>query len=107
MNQQRAIDVLNQFAAEMGLYPRRQRHPFVYFAFRKASRGKRVVYAFGYTPWKTRDPETGKEGFFALKYRVYRNGQWKLVKSVRFGKRKIAKKRAWEWHQKYYNGGDC
>jgi len=55
---------------------------------------------FGYTPWKTRDG--GKVGYFALKYREFKNGKIKLVKSVRFGKRKTAKARATKWYNEYY-----
>jgi hypothetical protein len=62
----------------------------------------RTVYIFAWTPWKTRDPETKTTGFYTLKYRVYKDGRWKLVKKLRFARRKIAKKRASQWYDKYY-----
>jgi len=62
---------------------------------------KGTVYIFGYTPWRTE--KDGKSGFFAVKYRVLKGGVWKLVKSVRFGRRKVAKARALKWHNKYYH----
>lgn len=98
---QKAIDILNQIAAEMGLFGS-PRSKLIYW--RVPKKWKRTKYAFGYTPWKTKDYDTGKEGFFALKYRILKNGRWKLVKSVRFGRRKVARERSWKWHREYYGG---
>jgi hypothetical protein len=50
-------------------------------------------YAFAYTTERTSD---GK--FWALKYRITKNA-WKLVKKVAFGRRRVAKARAYKWYQ--------
>ena len=98
-----AINVLNELAAEM-MGRSRRRKSFVWW---NSPRGwQKTKYAFGYTPWKTKDDETGKTGFFALKYRILKNGMFKLVKSVRFGKRKTAKKRALQWYNKFYRSAE-
>jgi hypothetical protein len=94
-----AIDILNKMARDMGLFPKRRRSSFIWWRIPKD--WNRTKYAFGYTPWRTR--LDGKEGFFACKYRVLKNGSMKLVKAVRFGRRKVAKNRSLQWHQKYYN----
>ena len=99
MSHQKAIDLLNQMAADLGLYGR-TKHKMILWRIPRGWQGTK--YYFGYTPWRTRDPETGQEGFFALKYRVFKNGRWKLVKSVRFGRRKVARERSLLWHRKYY-----
>ncbi len=106
---QKAIDLINQLAAEVGINfgafgSNRNRSSFLYWEPPKD--WDKTVYYFGYTPWRTTDPETGKTGFFALKYRRLKSGALKLVKSVRFGRRKIADARAHKWHEKYYRGGD-
>lgn len=99
----KAINLLNQYAAEHGIFgPTRNRSPYIYFEPPKNWEG--TIYHFGYTPWRTEDPKTGKTGFFAVKYRLLKNGTLKLVKSVRFGRRKIATKRANKWHADYYRG---
>lgn len=98
----KALDLINQMAANLGIGPTRNRSPFLYYEPPKD--WGRTVYLFAYTPWRTTDPETGKTGFFALKYRKLKNGSLKLVKSVRFGRRKIADKRCHQWHEKYYRG---
>ena len=59
---------------------------------------KKTKYAFCWTT--QRDSSKGK--FYALKYRILKNGSWKLVKEVAFGKRRIAKARSSKWHDKYY-----
>ena len=97
----KALDVINQLAADMGVFPGRQRSSFLYYEPPKD--WPRTLYHFGYTPWRTADPETGKTGFWTLKYRVLRDGSEKLVKQVRFGRRKIASKRALKWHRDYYH----
>jgi hypothetical protein len=50
-------------------------------------------YAFAYTTERTSD---GK--FWALKYRITRKA-WKLVRKAAFGRRKMAKARAYKWYQ--------
>lgn len=100
--QQKAIDLLNKLAADLGLFGGRRKHKMNLWSPPHGWKGK-VAYYFGYTPWKTEDPETGKVGFFALKYRRLKNGTFKLVKSVRFGRRKIAKARAIKWYNQYYH----
>ena len=114
MSEQRfdkAFEVINQMAREMGLpsiFGRggsgRNRSSFIYYEPPKD--WTKTVYVFGYTPWRTTDPETGKTGFFTLKYRRLKSGALKLVKSVRFGRRKIAAARAQKWHADYYRGCD-
>ena len=94
---QEAIDAINQIAADLGLFGTR-RNSFIHWRIPKDWNGTK--YAFGYTPWRTEDE--GQVGFFALKYRVLKNGRMKLVKSVRFGRRKVAKARSLSWHRSYY-----
>lgn len=97
-----AEDILNRLFAQA--YARREpqsnRSSLIYYTPPKTWAG--TVYLFGYTPWRTRDPETGKTGFWALKYRVLKSGQQKLVKKVRFGRRKIAAKRSLKWYTDFY-----
>jgi hypothetical protein len=59
--------------------------------------GKKPI--FGYTPWRTMDGDA--KGFFALHYTPTKDG-WKLIKKVRFAKRKVAKERSWKWHEDFY-----
>lgn len=89
---------LNQLAARMGLLGRK--NALIYWD--PPSGWKGTPYAFGYTPWKQRNPETDKVGYFACKYRILKDGSLKLVKAVRFGRRKIAKARAEKWYEDYY-----
>ena len=49
-------------------------------------------YAFAYTTERTNDHK-----FWALKYRITKKA-WKLVKKVGFGKRRVAKARAYKWY---------
>jgi len=98
---QDVIDRLNQFANEvLGLYPTRTRNRLVYWNPPRNWRG--TVYLFGYTPWRTVDPESGVEGYFAVKYRRLKDGRCRLVKKVRFGRRKVAKARSLTWYRQYY-----
>ena len=99
MSQQKAIDILNQLAADLGLWPSRRRSSFIWWRIPRNWKGTK--YAFGYTPWKTEND--GQVGFFALKYRVKKDGSMRLVKKVRFGRRKVARERSWQWHKNYYN----
>ena len=98
-----ALSLINQLAADLGIFSGRQKSEFLYYDPPKDWSG--TVYYFAYTPWKTVDPETGKTGFFALKYRFLKTTEnWKLVKKTRFGRRKIASARALKWHGDYYRG---
>lgn len=99
MSDQNTIDILNKICRDYGLFPKRRKSPFIYWRIPKSWKGTR--YAFAYTPHRTRD-HTGKEGFFALKYRILKNGQFKLIKKVRFGRRKIASQRSLKWYKEYY-----
>ena len=97
----KALDLINKLAADLGIFSGRRKSEFLYYVPPKDS--DKTIYYFAYTPWKTTDPETGKSGFWTLKYRFLKTtGSWKLVKKTRFGRRKIASQRAWDWHQKYY-----
>lgn len=51
-------------------------------------------YAFGYTTHRQSD---GK--FCALKYRMKADGSGSLVRKVAFGRRKVARERAYHWFQ--------
>jgi putative cell wall-binding protein len=51
-------------------------------------------YAIGYTPHRQPD---GK--FYALKYHTKVVGSGRLVKKVAFGRRKVARERAYKWYQ--------
>jgi len=76
------IDIINKMAAELGLGGRgRSKHDVNYWQV------KGDFFSFAYTPWRQPD---GK--YYALRYRSN-----VLVKKVAFGRRKIAKKRAYEW----------
>ena len=77
----------------------RNKSSFLYYDPPKDWTG--TTYIFAYTPWKT--IHKGIEGFWTLKYRILKDGRWKLVKKVRFGKRKIANKRALKWWNNYYH----
>lgn len=100
----KALELINKMAADLGVTSRRNKSTFLYYEPPKD--WTKTVYYFAYTPWRTTDPETGKSGFFALKYRMLKSGAMKLVKSVRFAKRKVADARAWKWHKKYYGVED-
>lgn len=89
---------LNRFFAEMNLFSGRHKHTYNWW--RNPRNWKGTIYIFGYTPWRTE--YNGKSGFWAFKYRQLKNGSCKLVKAVRFGRRKIARERSWKWHQQYY-----
>jgi len=45
--------------------------------------------------WTTERCSDGK--FYAITYRVRKDGTWILKKKVAFGKRRVAKKRAYNW----------
>jgi hypothetical protein len=94
-----ALDRLNEICRRLGIGPSTTRHDYLYWQEPEDWAGTK--YRFAYTPWKTYDPETGKRGFFALKYRITKK-RLKLVKKVRFGRRKIAKQRSREWYEKHY-----
>lgn len=99
------IREINRIAAELGLFGRgRRKHSFLFFYPPKDWEGR--IYRFAYTPWKTRDPETGQEGYFALKYRMRKDGSGTCVKKLRFAKRRVARAKAWQWHEKYYRLGE-
>jgi len=97
---QELIDDLNKIVASLGLLGQSRRNSLVYWNPPRGWTG--TAYLFGYTPWRTTDPKTGRRGFFAVKYRRLRDGNCKLVKSVRFGKRKTAKARSAEWYNGLY-----
>ncbi len=96
-----AISLLNRIAREVGI---RERTKHRVNLWRIPKDWKNIQYYFGYTPWRTVGKD-GKEGFFALKYRIYKNGKAKLVKAVRFAKRKKAKARSLKWYRDYYGVG--
>lgn len=95
-----ALEEINKIAAEMlGQTSGRHKRSFLYHRIPKNWLGTK--YVFGYTPWRTK--HDGKEGFFALKYRMIKGGDvLKLIKAVRFSKRKVARKRSSDWHKAYY-----
>lgn len=97
-----AIDMVNRIVADMGLHGRvsgKHKRSFLYHRIPKS--WPRTKYVFGYTPWKTK--HNGQTGFFALKYRMNKAGdQLKLIKAVRFSKRKVARNRSQHWHKQYY-----
>ena len=95
----KAIDILNHIFWVPT--PTRRKTSHFYYSPPKGWVGTK--YRFAYTPWKTKDPETQKIGYWALKYRyLKKTKQWKIVKKIRFGRRKIAHKRALEWYAKHY-----
>jgi len=51
-------------------------------------------YVFAYTPHRQSD---GK--FYAIKYRIGADGGGTAVKKVAFGRRKVARERAYKWYQ--------
>ena len=58
---------------------------------------KKTRFIFG---WTTERDSNGK--FYAVKYREFHDGSFKLSKSVAFGRRKIAKARSKKWFDQYY-----
>lgn len=100
-----ALDILNRIFAEAygRQAPTRQKTNYFYYDPPKDWEG--TLYRFAYTPWKTEDFRSAKTGFWTLKYKYLKTKKrWKLVKKTRFGRRKIAHKRALEWYKKYYGG---
>jgi len=99
-----AEDILNHIFAVTR--PRRRtgrRHATSHFYYSPPEDWEGTRYRFAYTPWKTLDPETRKMGYWTLKYKYLKTTkQWKLVKKIRFGRRKIARKRCLEWYEKHY-----
>lgn len=98
-----AEDILNHIFSVTRPPTTGRRHATSHFYYSPPEDWEGTRYRFAYTPWRTRDPETGETGFWTLKYRYLKSTkQWKLVKKTRFGRRKIAKKRALEWYAKHY-----
>ena len=99
-----AEDILNHiFAVTQPRVKTGRRHATSHFYYDPPKDWAGTLYRFAYTPWQTLDPETGKTGYWTLKYKYLKTTrQWKLVKKIRFGRRKIAKKRALEWYEKHY-----
>lgn len=97
VNHQKAIDELNRLWAEM-VGEGRTRNYALFWSIPKKWKGRK--YKIGYSPWKIKG-EGGKIGFYALKYKHSKSG-WKLVKAVRFGKRKTAMQRSIEWWNRVY-----
>lgn len=92
---QKAMDRLNQLYRQ--IVGSSHRNPYVYWRIPRKWKGTR--YRFGYTPWRIEC--RGRVGFFAVKYRETKD-KIKLVKAIRFGKRKKARERSLEWHKAYY-----
>ena len=98
-----AEDILNHIFSVTRRPTRRTRQVTSHFYYDSPKDWEGTLYRFAYTPWKTKDPDTGKIGFWTLKYKYLKTTkQWKLTKKVRFGRRKIAHKRALEWYEKHY-----
>ena len=99
-----AMDILNKILAEAyGYGTQSTRQKTDYFYYNPPDGWTGTIYYFAYTPWKTKDPKTGKVGYWTIKYRYLKTKkQRKIVKAIRFGRRKIAHKRALEWYRKYY-----
>ena len=98
-----AVDMLNRIFDEVYRRHAPTRQKTSYFYYDAPEDWEGTIYRFAYTPWRTTDPETGKKGFWSLKYKYLKTKkQWKLVKKTRFGRRKIARKRCLEWFAKYY-----
>jgi hypothetical protein len=94
-----AISLMNKLYNDL-VGSTRSRRSYTYWRIPRNWKGTR--YQFGYTPWKTQ--YDGKKGFFAVKYRETKD-RIKLVKTVRFGKRKTAREQSSQWHDAYYNKG--
>jgi hypothetical protein len=83
---QKALDRMFQIPAFRRLLPQMPRYR--YWRFHN--------YAFCYTTERTSNKK-----FYALIYRIIKKGKvWKLKKKVAYGKRKVAKKKAYEWFEK-------
>lgn len=94
------IREINKIAAEMGLgFQRtssRKRNRLLLFPVPKDWKG--IRFHFGYDAWRQPD---GK--FNAYKYRENKEKKsLTIVNRLGFAKRKTAKKRAWQWYEKYY-----
>jgi len=98
-----AVAALNTWARAMmtgGKRPQapKQKSRYIYWFTPKGWTG--TVYRFGYTPWKQTIHDV--KAYWALKYRIYKDGSRKLVKAVKFAKRRVAKARAYKWYVEYY-----
>jgi len=98
MTKQDALALINKMYADLVGHRGRTKHTYTWW--RNPRNWKGTVYNFGYTPWKT--SFEGKKGYWALKYRQFKNGNAKLVKAIRFGKRRVARDRSWLWYTQYY-----
>lgn len=82
---QKALDKMFQVLAFRALLPQMPRYR--YWQFHN--------YAFCYTTERASNKK-----FYALIYRIIKKGKvWKLKKKVTFGKRRVAKARAYKWYQ--------
>lgn len=97
------VDAINRIMADLMRGSRKRRkHSYIYW--NPPKQWNKTIYLFGYTPHRTVVPTSNGnvEGFFAVKFRKLKNGELKLVKYVRFGRRKIASNRSMAWYKKYY-----
>lgn len=79
---------INEIVTELGIFHARM--PRFRYWTRKNQKGTKYAFC-----WTTERDSKGK--FHALKYRILKQGTWKLVKDIAFGKRRIAKARARRW----------
>lgn len=96
--EQRALDQANAILAKM--LPRQARFRYYTMRYRDPN-GETYVdrrYAFGWSTEKVGE----EQKFYAFIYRITKKGRnWKIIRKVGFGKRRVAKARAAKWRDQY------
>lgn len=90
-------DLLREFAPELFASGPR----FHYWTHTTESGRVRWPTRYAWTIERTKGAHHDDVGFYAMEYRRIwhdKNGEsWKMVREVRFGRKKVAKARAWSW----------
>lgn len=90
-------DLLREFAPE--LFAAGPRYHF--WSHTPESGRVRWPTKYAWTIEKTKGARNDEVGFYAMEYRRIKHDSrgetWKMIREVRFGRKKIAKARAWSW----------
>ncbi len=90
-------DLLREFAPELFASGPR----YHYWSHTPETGRVRWPTEYAYTIEKTKGAHHAEIGFYAMEYRRIRHDKkgetWKMVREVRFGRKKVAKARAWSW----------
>jgi hypothetical protein len=96
---QRALHDVNAILAKM--LPRQARFRYFVLRYRDPNTGGTHTdkrYAFGWSTEKVGE----EQKFYAFIYRITKKGtNWKIIRKVGFGKRRVAKARAAKWRDQY------